>query len=362
MTHSQLYIFNSVLNIFGKDIGENVRFLITFDDGGEPLVLNAIKEAKLPCLADANKLPSHQRFNNRAIFLNNNQEDYLSAAQWKGGMKSFQSFFNQLKKMPTKSLQLTKEVLNDRESLNTIITTLRARIDRHLVKMEELRIINEELSRHQSELECNKDFEISVTVTKKVKDTVEEDTALNCHNCETTCHYPCKPSLPIEFCPAFWRVTNLFALTQSNFSCKFCPGNCGSSSHQNEDEMWTYKQVEEKKTLYDVRKKYDEANRKLLSGQELKNELLSEIEQLKYDMANLVKQVVYYTNQLRKNALRGDPITALEYLKQMVETEKSEKRPGYMQKIKHLEDMIGNAGLLKDIVEGDGKSIPNVSV
>ena len=331
LTYSQLYIFNSVLNIFGKDIGENVRFLITFDDGGEPLVLNAIKEAKLPCLVDAKNLPSHQRFNNRAIFLHNNQEDYLSAAQWKEGMKSFQSFFNQLKKMPTKSLQLTKEVLNDRESLNTIITTLKASIDRHLVKMEELRIINEELSRHQSELECNKDFEITVTVTKKVKDTVEEDTALNCSNCETTCHYPCNPSLPIEFCPAFWRVTNLFAFTQSNFSCKFCPGNC------------------------------DEANRKLLTGQELKNELLSEIEQLKYDMADLVKKVVYYTNQLRKNALRGDPITALEYLKQMVETEKSEKRPGYKQKIKHLEDMIGNAGLLKDIVEGDGKSIPNVS-
>lgn len=32
--------------IFGKDIGENVRFLVTFAYGDQPPVLEAIKEAK----------------------------------------------------------------------------------------------------------------------------------------------------------------------------------------------------------------------------------------------------------------------------------------------------------------------------
>ncbi|KZR95485.1 Uncharacterized protein APZ42_010776, partial [Daphnia magna] len=48
LTSSQTYIFNSVLSIFGKDIGENVRFLVTFADAGRPSVLAAIKEASLP--------------------------------------------------------------------------------------------------------------------------------------------------------------------------------------------------------------------------------------------------------------------------------------------------------------------------
>ncbi len=68
LTSSQTYIFNSVLEIFGKDIGENILFLTTFADGDEPKVLAAIKEAKLPCKPDSNGLPCYKSFNNYVIY------------------------------------------------------------------------------------------------------------------------------------------------------------------------------------------------------------------------------------------------------------------------------------------------------
>jgi len=67
LTSSQKYIFNSVLSIFGKDLEKNILFLTTFADGNSPLVLEAIKEAKLPCLMDQNGSPYHQSFKNGAI-------------------------------------------------------------------------------------------------------------------------------------------------------------------------------------------------------------------------------------------------------------------------------------------------------
>jgi len=35
----QKYIFQSVLNLFGKDVANNFCFILTFSDGGDPPVL-----------------------------------------------------------------------------------------------------------------------------------------------------------------------------------------------------------------------------------------------------------------------------------------------------------------------------------
>ena len=98
LTHSQEYIFNSVLSIFGKNVKENVRFLATFADGKRPPVLEAILAADLPCRLDSKGLPCHQKFNNGAIYVNNqdDEEDEMSPIQWKNGMKNFELFFKEM--------------------------------------------------------------------------------------------------------------------------------------------------------------------------------------------------------------------------------------------------------------------------
>uniref|UniRef100_A0A8C2W928 AIG1-type G domain-containing protein n=1 Tax=Cyclopterus lumpus TaxID=8103 RepID=A0A8C2W928_CYCLU len=64
LTPSQKYVFDSVLSIFGKDVAENLRILVTFADPQQPPVLEGINEAGVPCPKTKNGLPVHFKFNN----------------------------------------------------------------------------------------------------------------------------------------------------------------------------------------------------------------------------------------------------------------------------------------------------------
>ena len=50
LTHTQQYIYDSILSIFGKDVSENIFIMTTFADSQEPPVLAAIKLAKYPTI------------------------------------------------------------------------------------------------------------------------------------------------------------------------------------------------------------------------------------------------------------------------------------------------------------------------
>ncbi|KAK7925148.1 hypothetical protein WMY93_007458 [Mugilogobius chulae] len=54
-----------------EDIEENIRVLVTFADGQRPPVLEAITASEVPC-PKKNKIPLHFKFNNSALFANNN--------------------------------------------------------------------------------------------------------------------------------------------------------------------------------------------------------------------------------------------------------------------------------------------------
>jgi hypothetical protein len=110
LTSAQTYIFNSVLSIFGKDIKENVRFLVTFSDGSAPLVLGAIKEARLPCQMNSNNLPCHQSFNNAAVYISergvvNSKKSSYTLGFFQKNPRTPSDFF---KKIPKKSQKSQK--------------------------------------------------------------------------------------------------------------------------------------------------------------------------------------------------------------------------------------------------------------
>ena len=381
LTASQKYVFNSVMSIFGKDVEENIRFLVTFADGNSPLVLDAIKEANLPCQKDSNGSPRHQSFNNGAIYNSNAISNSMLHFQWKEGMKNFQSFFAQLDMMPTKSLNLTKEVLEKRKLLEIQLDFMLKNIDTKLMKVNELHQTEEIINLNKDQVDVNKDFEIMVPVSqkKKVKTSDGKESALNCGACETTCHYPCHPSLWTGFCPAFFRskytlsvssavgmqpiaelekliaetlLNTITSLIPGDRTCNVCPGKCPSHVHANENTKWEYVQGYEKTTLYEIRKKYEEAAGKVLDAEELKNVLQTEIEQLKTDIVNTIQEINQISNILRKIALRGNPLSTPEYIQMLIENEKKDMKPGFGERIKSLEEVLKKAKLTKDIIDG----------
>ena len=381
LTVQQQYIFTSVLSIFGKNVKENIRFLINFNEGKQPLVLDAIKEAKLPCLTDSKGMPCQQKFNNGAIYVSNQDtDDEYSPIEWKNGMKNFKLFFDGLSSMPTTSLQMTKEVLENRKCLENQLGFMQIRIQKQLMKKKELENIEQSIAVHEEEVEKNKNFETKVQVPTKEKIVVDSQSALNCTKCEITCHYPCNPNLWGSLCPAYWKledfapditdvvqriinrtmnpdesnvdsirkellfdVAGLFIKTAKNvynLTCKVCPGQCPSIEHKNEDSRWECGQVEETITIDDVRKKYEEAEGKKLNAEELKKALQEDNDKINSEIFEATKLITEYSNVLKNKALLpGDPLTTVEYITMMIENEKKEKKSGYVERIKGLEDV-----------------------
>uniref|UniRef100_A0A3B4Y027 AIG1-type G domain-containing protein n=1 Tax=Seriola lalandi dorsalis TaxID=1841481 RepID=A0A3B4Y027_SERLL len=68
-TPTQKYVFDSVLSVFGKDVAENIRVLVTFSHGQRPPVLEAINASGVPCPKTKDGLPVHFKFNNSSLFL-----------------------------------------------------------------------------------------------------------------------------------------------------------------------------------------------------------------------------------------------------------------------------------------------------
>jgi hypothetical protein len=367
LTASQQYIFNSVLSIFGKDIKENIRFLATFADGNRPRVLDAINEAQLPCRKDRNGLPCHQKFNNGAIYSNNKDEDDdYSLIEWKSGMKNFKLFFDELFDMPTKSLQMTLEVLENRKQLEIKLKWMQRTIPRHLTKMEELQTKEALIERHKVEVDANQHFEIKVPVSKKVKVDVDCLAAMNCTKCETTCHYPCDPVYAMGWCPAFssdnsadrYVVEKLLEKIKNTFreaNCKICPGNCSSNDHKNEVQRWIYKQVEETQTLEEIREKYETAKGNKMDAEELVAALKSDVNILKKNIVKAIDEIKNLHNKLKKNALHGNPLTTPEYIRMLIDNEKAEHKDGFAERIKSLEELLPLAKLTDDIVEDTDK-------
>ena len=146
LTPTQQYIFDSNLFIFGKDIAKNIFLMVTFADGQKPPVVAAAEAAGIPC-SDA-----IYKFNNLALFApNDDDEDNFDKMFWKMGYVSFKNFFYWfLQGSYSVSLQLTREVLSEREHLQVILNELKPQINKGLGQLDEMR---QELILQQREAE-----------------------------------------------------------------------------------------------------------------------------------------------------------------------------------------------------------------
>ncbi|XP_078535180.1 uncharacterized protein LOC144821906 isoform X2 [Lissotriton helveticus] len=167
LTPSHRYIFDSILSIFGKDVADSILVLITFADGQKPPVLEAIREAEMPCLM-VNGAPVHFKFNNSALFAYNGcdesaedagEDENFDKMFWKMGVKNLKTFLTSLNKLETKSLRLTKEVLDERRKLEVIVEGLQPQIRAGLTKQEEIRKTIAILEQDKDKMQANQNYE-----------------------------------------------------------------------------------------------------------------------------------------------------------------------------------------------------------
>lgn len=324
LTVSQKYIFSSIMSLFGKDIESNICTLITFADGAEPTVLASLKEAKLP-------FGSNFRFNNSALFAENqNLASSLSPMFWDMGCKSYQNFFAELHKFETRSLSQTKDVLQEREQLKTIIVSILPQVKAGLSKLSELRNQLDIFRKHSDEIENNKDFEYETEETKQMLvDLPPGQHVTNCLHCHYTCHDNCIYADDEQKRKCYVMV---------NGFCTVCSEKCEWIKHKNTPFIYSFSVEKVKKTYTDMKKKYEEANGLKLTHETFIKELTNDVDYLFENIKLKMAQMKRCKDRLEKIALRPDPLSAVEHIDMLIQAEYNELQPGYQQRVQMLEE------------------------
>lgn len=327
LTPTQQYVFDRILAMFGKDIKENVLVLFTFADGQKPQALSAMLEAGI-LEGESNFF----KFNNSALFVANSgedDEDNFDRMFWKMGIRSFEKFFQELGGMESKSLVLTKQVLEERAQLEVRLSGLREKIALGVYKLSELQQLKRVCDQHAADINANKNFKFTVEEAKRVQVELPTGTyTTNCLVCNFTCHYPC--SIPRN-------EDKKGCAAMSNGSCEECPNNCHWSEHVNDTYRFETQYEAVEKEYGEIRERYDTA----VEGQSEAEAVIKQVEQeFKKTNSIVLKFVAEMQRGLEKLseiALKKDPLQQVDYLDLLIESEKSQAKPGWKGRVSALQ-------------------------
>uniref|UniRef100_A0A3Q2E745 AAA+ ATPase domain-containing protein n=2 Tax=Cyprinodon variegatus TaxID=28743 RepID=A0A3Q2E745_CYPVA len=232
------YIFDSVMDLFGKDIEKNIVALVTHSDGTTPLnALKALKGADIKCAKDGKNQPVHFLFNNLQKTERNTAEKTNPLKHsWDFTEEQIQNLNAYLDTSQPQKLATTVAVLNERIRLTACIQNLKEKIDLSELKQKEIKQIQEALKNNEKEMKNNENFTIEVDeayidkepISGGMRGLVFYEAAVCCTRCEENCHYP--------GCTMAWYPQHCEVMKEGR--CTVCTRKCPASDHVK--EKWKY--------------------------------------------------------------------------------------------------------------------------
>ena len=347
LTPTQKYIFESVMLLFGKDIGENIFLFCTFASPGKkpPGVLKAIDAAQIP-------YKGYFKFNHEGLFdmdSNDDENGAFAERYYNMGSRSFKAFFEQLDLVEPKSLQLTREVIDERNKLEDALRNIQENIMLSINELEKLHKEKKILKQHQEDIETNKEF------TYEIKEQYVETepltkgyTAINCKTCNVTClktKYPWTDS-SLKHC---WLFRDKTGVQEEAMGCTKCPGECRWSDHKCENLRYVIKTKKVTKTLEDLRRKYEDANGRRMTAEQIILECAARIEEVREETVKFVRKAKQCIEKLDEIALKPDPLSTEDYIDLMIENEKKEAGEDLAKRIETLMNLKKLAKMRRSI-------------
>ena len=345
LTPTQSYIFNSMLSIFGKDIAKNIFLMTTFADGGDPQVVDAINKADVPHV-------EHFEFNNSALYANKSRRETFNVLYWGMGMESFQHFFNALFILEARSLQLTQEVLTERQHLEVCLEGLQPQIQAGLSEKSKLEKTKHMLKQREADMHANKDFSIKVNVIKQRQVLLEGGhSSTICTQCNYTCHIKCT----ISDDEKLYKCDSMTWYTRKkNTTCTVCPNKCSWTVHKSTPyHHYEFYETEETQTLKEIKDRYKVAESSKTVLEDLIKKLNKRITEIDDIIEQILQQARYSLCRLQEIALRPNPMTQEEYIEMLIEAEKQKCKPGWQDRVKGLEDAKKKASMITKVEKGD---------
>lgn len=353
LTVNQKYIFARIMEIFGKDIAENFVAMLTFCDGGEPNILEALTDkngSSFAKIIPKIKNPWYLKFNNSAIFSAKNN-DKMREIFWNIAMEGFKEFVaKKLMKNSNKSLRMTKEVLSERKKLEDTLNCLRPQLDLTLAMKESIRKNILIVEQNKDQMKASKNFEITSTIQKPQKKPLDPGIhTTHCRNCNRTCHNNCAFADDKD-------KANCCAMDQKGY-CKACPKKCYWEIHSNVPYIIEYVKTTEKTTSQELYEKYRTAKSTKKYTEEIVDGLTTEFMQISLRSLQLQKEIKKIIDKLMSIALKKNMSeSTIEYIDLNIQSEKDEKKPGYLERIQGLNDMKKHYQLLEEICQNDTTS------
>uniref|UniRef100_A0A3B1IM44 AAA+ ATPase domain-containing protein n=1 Tax=Astyanax mexicanus TaxID=7994 RepID=A0A3B1IM44_ASTMX len=219
LSEKEVYVFDAVLSLFGKDIEKNIVIFATHSDGSPPVnAINAIKKAGIP---SEQKMTVGQRVYRFAWELTEDNLNYFFA------------------------------VLTEQIQLKACVSNLRERIEIKEHKHEELTQIQDALKENQKKIQKNEDFSFTVTKTHKEKVTIENASwwgkmATCCSVGKENCHES-----------NYWgSINSAWCEVMKDGHCTVCTGKCHHSKHIRENKKYVMNSEVVKMTFTDMITQY----------------------------------------------------------------------------------------------------------
>ncbi|XDV19360.1 hypothetical protein PO909_024844 [Leuciscus waleckii] len=344
ISDKELYIFHSVLSLFGRDIENNMVFLLTHSDGRPPTdALKLIKKAQIPCRRDVKKLTLHFLFNNQQKEKRDKKYEEILRSSWEMGEESMNDFFKLLEqKQNRKSVQMTLDVLKERRRLEACVLNLRQQISEEESKMKELTEIQEAIIENRDKIQKCENFQFTVkTAVKEKVSTVNEWWWKR--NATCCCWMDEEPSM---------------CSVMKNNHCTVCTGKCHHSVHVRENKKYVTKTKTVTMTFDELKKDHDRNMKESENNTKIEEKLNRDLEKIKNEKTLLLHEAYTIIMCLSKIALKADSSFTLQHLDFLIPRLKEE---GKDEGMKNLEDLRKageeqkNKGALRHVEDFTGK-------
>ena len=337
---AQRYILDSILAVFGKDIGKNMLMMATFADAKTPAVIKAVEEAGIGYCKSF-------KFNNSALYTDQagggQEDDVVSFDKmfWDMGMAGFKAFFKQLVCMEAISLQLAKEVLEERKHLEVIMQSLPRQIQENLGKIDTLQQEEHIIEQHKADIAANKNFKYKVKEPQiVVHKTLPGQYVTNCTNCNFTCHRNCAYANNDD---------KHYCCAMSGEHCKVCKLKCHWLSHINNPFWFEVQEVTAEKSYDELKKRYEAALSGKSSKENIVNMIRAEVATCYHEVFLMIRQAQKILQRLDEIALHPNSLSEVEYIDLLIPSEEMEGGPGAEQRNKCLKAVREKAELMSTV-------------
>ena len=289
LTTLQLYIYTSLISIFGNGVKRNINFLLTSAEKEDPSLWNDIVDFGLVTYGPLQLQQQNQhKFNSSIYFCS---DSFKCFAEWR---ENFENFFSSLME-GGECVSLLKQLVDEKKRLKTVVKELVNFLQVRFNHIEELALV--EHVNFDDNLEDNFGW---FTTVEKVKLPLG-DYVTNCTECQITCHRVCSAKNKIADCEVMDH-----SMPEDIRTCRVCLGKCSWQVHANQQFKWKFSQ--EQTSLDAIKKKYETKLNMTLTSEELMDWILEEeLKEKMEEMAELIESILAFIQHLNTIANYLDP-------------------------------------------------------